>query len=140
MVKRIETEGIDVLLWADDIEPGAWSQIMNLARHPGARKHIAIMPDCHEGFGMPIGGVLATSGIIIPNAVGVDIGCGMSAVKTNLTEISRNDLKKLMSEIREAIPLGFRHHKKSQGESKMPDPSKLGFDGSGILLTPCDFL
>lgn len=128
MVKRIETEGLDVLLWADDIEPGAWSQIMNLARHPGARKHIAIMPDCHEGFGMPIGGVLATSGIIIPNAVGVDIGCGMSAVKTSLTEISRNDLRKLMSEIREAIPLGFRHHKKSQGESKMPDPSKLGFD------------
>lgn len=128
MVKRIETEGLDVLLWTDDIEPGAWNQIMNLARHPGARKHIAIMPDCHEGFGMPIGGVLATGGIIIPNAVGVDIGCGMSAVRTSLTEISRNDLKKLMSEIRDTIPLGFRHHKKSQGENKMPDPSKLGFD------------
>jgi len=128
MVKRIETGGLDVLLWADNIEPGAWTQIMNLARHPGARKHIAIMPDCHEGFGMPIGGVLATSGIIIPNAVGVDIGCGMSAVKSSLEEISRNDLKKLMNEIRETIPVGFRHHKKSQGDKRMPDPDKLGFD------------
>ncbi len=128
MVKKIETDGLDVLLWTDDIEPGAYRQILNLARHPYARKHIAIMPDCHEGFGMPIGGVLATSGIIIPNAVGVDIGCGMSAVKTNLTGINKNDLKKIMSSIRELIPLGFKHHKKSQGAHRMPDPGKLGFD------------
>ncbi|HOK25984.1 MAG TPA: RtcB family protein [Bacteroidales bacterium] len=128
MVKKIETDGLDVLLWTDDIEPGAYRQILNLARHPYARKHIAIMPDCHEGFGMPIGGVLATSEVIIPNAVGVDIGCGMSAVKTSLTGINKNDLKKIMSDIRELIPLGFKHHKKSQGHDKMPDPTKLGFD------------
>lgn len=128
MVKKIETEGLDVLLWTDDIESGAYRQILNLARHPHARKHIAIMPDCHEGFGMPIGGVLATGGVIIPNAVGVDIGCGMSAVKTSLTGINRNDLKKIMGSIRELIPLGFKHHKKSQGTGRMPDPRKLGFD------------
>jgi len=128
MVKKVETDGLDVLLWTDDVEPGAYRQILNLARHPYARKHIAIMPDCHEGFGMPIGGVLATSGVIIPNAVGVDIGCGMSAVRTSLRGINKNDLKKIMSEIRELIPLGFKHHKKSQGHDKMPDPDKLGFD------------
>ncbi len=128
MIKKIETDGLDILLWTDDIEPGAYRQILNLARHPYARKHIAIMPDCHEGFGMPIGGVLATSGVIIPNAVGVDIGCGMSAVKTGLSGINKNDLKKIMSNIRELIPLGFKHHKKSQGDDRMPEPDKLGFD------------
>jgi len=128
MIKRVETDGLDILLWTEDVEPGAYKQILNLARHPHARKHIAIMPDCHEGFGMPIGGVLATSGVIIPNAVGVDIGCGMSAVRTNLTDISKNDLKKIMSTIKEFIPLGFKHHKKSQGDNRMPDTDKFGFD------------
>ncbi len=128
MIRSIETGGIEVKLWADDIETGAYRQIMNLSNHPYARKHIAIMPDCHEGFGMPIGAVLATADVIIPNAVGVDIGCGMSAVQTNLQGLSTNDTKTLMSRIRENIPLGYRHHKRSQGDHRMPDPVQLGFD------------
>ena len=128
MIRSIETGGIEVKLWADDIETGAYRQIMNLSNHPYARKHIAIMPDCHEGFGMPIGAVLATADVIIPNAVGVDIGGGMSAVQTNLQGLSTNDTKTLMSRIRENIPLGYRHHKRSQGDHRMPDPVQLGFD------------
>ena len=128
MIRSIETGGIEVKLWADDIETGAYRQIMNLSNHPYARKHIAIMPDCHEGFGMPIGAVLATADVIIPNAVGVDIGCGMSAVQTNLQGLSTNDTKTLISRIRENIPLGYRHHKRSQGDHRMPDPVQLGFD------------
>lgn len=128
MRKIIETEGLNIKLWTDDIEKGAYRQILNLSRHPFARKHIAIMPDCHEGFGMPIGGVLATSGVIIPNAVGVDIGCGMSAVKTSLDGINKNEIKKILSELRNRIPLGFRHHNKSQGDHRMPDPALIGFD------------
>lgn len=139
MIKRIETEGLDVLLWTDQVEPGAYRQILNLARHPYARKHIAIMPDCHEGFGMPIGGVLATSAVIIPNAVGVDIGCGMSAVRTSLTGINKNDLKKIISSIREVIPLGFKHHKKSQGDNRMPDPLKLGFDPLELPVVSAEY-
>lgn len=57
----------------------------NLANLPFAFKHIAIMPDTHQGYGMPIGAVLATKGVIIPNAVGVDIGCGMCSLRANLT-------------------------------------------------------
>ena len=127
-MRTIETAGLDVKLWTEGIEAGAYRQILNLSQHPYARKHIAIMPDCHEGFGMPIGGVLATAGVIIPNAVGVDIGCGMSAVRTSLSGMNNADTRTIMSRIREIIPLGFRHHKKSQGDQRMPDPAILGFD------------
>jgi tRNA-splicing ligase RtcB len=128
MIKTITAGGLEIKLWTDNIEQGAYRQIMNLSMHPFARKHIAIMPDCHAGFGMPIGGVLATSEVIIPNAVGVDIGCGMSAVRTTLTELKVNELKSLMGRIRDVIPLGFKHHNRSQGDERMPDPLVLGFD------------
>jgi tRNA-splicing ligase RtcB len=59
-------------MWLDDIEELALEQTINLANLPFVFKHIAIMPDAHPGYGMPIGGVLATRGVIIPNAVGVN--------------------------------------------------------------------
>jgi tRNA-splicing ligase RtcB len=70
---------------------------------------------------MPIGGVMATRDVIVPNAVGVDIGCGMIAVKTSLTQISRKVLERLVQEISTVIPLGFAHHKKARDERYMPD-------------------
>ena len=84
-------------------------QIANLASLPFLFHHLAIMPDVHTGKGMPIGGVLATEGVVVPNAVGVDIGCGMCAVKTNwkVSEISQDVLRKqIMRGIRKRIPLG----------------------------------
>lgn len=80
-MKTIKEEKIPIKMWLDDIEPGAEKQARNIANLPGAFHHIAIMPDAHVGYGMPIGGVLATEDIIAPNAVGVDIGCGVIAVK-----------------------------------------------------------
>jgi tRNA-splicing ligase RtcB len=68
------------------------------------------MPDCHSGYGMPIGGVLATDNIIIPNAVGVDIGCGMTAVRTNLKEITEDQIKEILGLARMVIPVGFKRH------------------------------
>ena len=81
------------------------------------------MPDSHTGKGMPIGSVLATNGVIVPNAVGVDIGCGMCAVKTNLkaSQLSRDDLTAIMQLIRRSVPLGFKHHKKPVDESLLPN-------------------
>jgi tRNA-splicing ligase RtcB (3'-phosphate/5'-hydroxy nucleic acid ligase) len=128
MIKSITTNGLEIKLWTDEIDEGAYKQILNLSNHPFAKKHIVVLPDCHEGYGMPIGAVIATSGVVIPNAVGVDIGCGMSAIKTNLQEISTNDLKNILSKIRVLVPLGFKHHDKSQGDHRMPDPVILGFD------------
>jgi len=119
-MKVISSERLPIKMWLEDIEDGALQQAKNLANLPFAYKHIAIMPDSHQGYGMPIGGVLATEGVIIPNAVGVDIGCGMCAVKTSLTEINTETLKKIMGEIRKVIPVGFKKHDKAQNIRLMP--------------------
>ena len=131
MEKVISTEKIPIKLWLDNIEEGALQQAKNLANLPFASKWISIMPDSHQGFGMPIGGIMATKGVIVPNAVGVDIGCGMCAVETSLTEIDQDILKKIMGEIRKVIPVGFGHHKEKQDESLMPQ-------GVGKRLNPLD--
>ena len=122
MQKVISTERIPIKMWLDEPEEGSMKQAKNLANLPFAFKQVCLMPDTHEGYGMPIGGVLATKGVIIPNAVGVDIGCGMGAVKTNTIadSISKEDIKKIMSGIRELVPLGFDHHKERQDENLMP--------------------
>ena len=119
-MKVISTEKLPVKMWLEDIEDGAMVQIRNLANLPFAYHHIAIMPDSHQGYGMPIGGVMATMGVVVPNAVGVDIGCGMCAVKTSLTELDTETLKKIMGKIREVVPVGFEHHKENQDERLMP--------------------
>ncbi len=122
MQKVISTERIPIKIWLDEPEEGSIVQAKNLANLPFAFKQICLMPDTHQGYGMPIGGVLATQGVIIPNAVGVDIGCGMCAVKTNTIadSLSKEDIKKIMSGIRESVPLGFEHQKERQDESLMP--------------------
>ena len=119
----ITTERIPIKLWLkeDHIEAQALEQARNLANLPFAFKHIAIMPDAHVGYGMPIGAILATKDVIIPNAVGVDIGCGMCSLRTNLTDIATSSLKEIMSIIRKNIPLGFNHHKTRQDETLMPE-------------------
>lgn len=119
-MKVINTEKIPIKLWLDNLEDGAMAQVVNLANLPFAFKHIAIMPDSHQGYGMPIGGVLATKGVIIPNAVGVDIGCGMCAVKTQYTTENMPDLKEVLGKIRETVPVGFNHNKEKQDKGLMP--------------------
>jgi tRNA-splicing ligase RtcB len=111
--------------WCENPEPTAIQQALNLARLPFLFRHVALMPDTHQGYGMPIGGVIATNGVVIPNAVGVDIGCGMCAAQTTLTEIPPVEkLKEIIGQIRKAVPVGFAHHQ--QGQDGMPvSASKL---------------
>ena len=66
-----------VKVWEKAVDPHAWKEIDNLSRLPFIYHHLAFMPDVHGGMGMPIGGVLASKKVVVPNAVGVDIGCGM---------------------------------------------------------------
>ncbi|MBR6284914.1 MAG: RtcB family protein [Muribaculaceae bacterium] len=116
-----------VKMWTTELDAKAQEQIEHLASLPFVHHHIAIMPDCHGGKGMPIGGVLPTTNVVIPNAVGVDIGCGMCAVKTNIRarRLTDNILRKVfMKGIRERIPLGMDHHKQMQDEKYLP----TGFD------------
>lgn len=120
MKQIISTEKRPIKLWLDDIDDGAMGQARNLANLPFVYKHIAVMPDAHLGYGMPIGGVMATEDVIVPNAVGVDIGCGMCALQTSLTDISHDKLKAIIGLIRRTIPLGFKHHKARQSKALMP--------------------
>ena len=127
MKETLTSESIPIKLWLDDIEEGTLQQAKNLANLPFAFHHIAIMPDAHFGYGMPIGGVMATDDVVIPNAVGVDIGCGVCAVKSSLTSIDQPTLKQVMKGVRKAIPLGFKHHKKPASTDSMPPlPSGKG--------------
>lgn len=121
MERIILTEKLPIKLWLNDIEKGALEQAKNIANFPYAIQHVAIMPDAHQGYGMPIGGVLAAKGVVIPNAVGVDIGCGMCAVKTNITNATMEELKNVMTDIRKRVPLGMKRHKKPQDKNLMPD-------------------
>ena len=113
-----------VKIWANSVDAKAMQQIENLTTLPFLFHHLAIMPDVHAGMGMPIGGVLACKDVVIPNAVGVDIGCGMCAVKSNykVTDISQDVLrKKIMNGIRQRIPLGMAHHTQPQPETCLPN-------------------
>ena len=109
---------IPIKFWCSDADDQAIQQAKNLSIHPITRQHIALMPDCHVGYGMPIGGVIACENAVIPNAVGVDIGCGMIAVETNLDSNTFKDMKKrrdFLSYVKKYIPLGEGHsHKKEQ--------------------------
>ncbi len=133
---RIKTKGYPKILnmdgygklpikgWLDDIEDKAFEQAIDLSNLPFAYHHIALMPDCHVGFGMPIGGVMATQGVVVSNAVGSDIGCGMALMQTSLEELDIDTLKEIMGEIRKVIPVGFDHHKANVewlGSDEIPD-------------------
>ena len=112
-----------VKIWTNDVEETAMRQIENLTTLPFLHHHLAIMPDVHAGMGMPIGGVLACDGAVIPNAVGVDIGCGMCAVKTNwkVEDLPPHVIRKeIMKGIRARIPLGMDHHKEAQDAKYLP--------------------
>lgn len=101
MFKTIPKENdmnVHVKLWIDGVEESATKQIMNLSKLPFAFHHIAIMPDCHTGYGMPIGGVLATENVVIPNAVGVDIGCFSEDTQVSLLNGTEKTLKELTKE------------------------------------------
>jgi len=106
---RIDTEGVPIHAWVEGVPVGqeALDQLRNVARLPVVRHHVAAMPDVHFGIGATVGSVIPTSKAIIPAAVGVDIGCGMMAVRTTLTASDLpDDLKGLRSAIERAVPHG----------------------------------
>lgn len=99
------------------VEQQALQQIENTASMPFIFKHVAVMPDCHFGKGATVGTVLATKGAIIPAAVGVDIGCGMIAVKTPLVRDDITDPAAIRSGIERRIPMSAGHNNRHVTES-----------------------
>lgn len=106
---KVFKEGIvPVKMWGDTFENGCIEQITNMSKLPFAFHHVALMPDGHQGYGSPIGAVFASKEYIVPNIVGVDIGCGMYYFKTNIdaVNVSKEVLKHMIGNLREKIPVG----------------------------------
>lgn len=110
---RIAQEGgVPLYLWSEGLEGRALAQAEHLAELPFAFHHVAVMPDAHEGYGMPIGGVFAARGHVIPNAVGLDIGCGVRAWRTGLTvEQFMPSRRQVLNDIQRNVPTGFEWRK-----------------------------
>ncbi len=130
--KVIQDGGVPVKSWTVGVEfeEEAQKQLLRASRLPFLFKHIAVMPDVHSGKGCTIGSVVATRKVIVPAFTGVDIGCGMVAVKTNLTASDLPDnLKDMRSAIEQAVPHG------GPGDvGAWPDMPKLnGTDGDPSL-------
>jgi tRNA-splicing ligase RtcB len=107
---------LPIYSWASDVEADALRQALNLGNLEIAIDHAALMPDAHSGFGMPIGGVLFTKGAVVPYAIGVDIGCGVTIARTNLVWEDNFDpekLRKVLRQVQRDVPTGFSVHKKA---------------------------
>ena len=107
------TTPVPVLSWANhELASQETQMAKNVASLPFVFKHVALMPDVHLGKGALVGSVVATKDAVIPAAVGVDIGCGMAAIKTPFMATQlEGKLKKIRSEIEAAIPVGFNENK-----------------------------
>ena len=102
---------VPVHIFTDDIHHAALQQLINISKLPIVHPHVAAMPDVHVGIGATVGSVIPTRAAVIPAAVGVDIGCGMNAVRTTLTASQLPDnLARLRSAIEASIPVGFEQH------------------------------
>lgn len=110
----IQDKGTPIKAWVDgvELEDEAKKQLINVSQMPFIHKHIAVMPDVHAGYGATVGSVIPTRGAIIPAAVGVDIGCGMMATRTNLTA---SDLPDNLFGIRSAIEAAVPHGRTDNG-------------------------
>lgn len=117
---------------AESIDENCMEQAIHLANLPFIYKWVALMPDTHMGKGMPIGAVIACNDVVIPNAVGVDIGCGMGFIQTNIpvkllketVTGSGNLVKVIVGNIQRTIPLGVAHYKKPQESAVLSEAKK----------------
>ncbi|MFJ3235538.1 RtcB family protein [Streptomyces sp. NPDC086787] len=122
---------VPIRMWTDpaSVEDVALRQLQNVATLPWI-KGLAVMPDVHFGKGATVGSVIAMRGAVCPAAVGVDIGCGMSAVKTSLTANDLpGDLSGLRSKVEQAIPVGRGMHDDPVDPERLHGLATGGWDG-----------
>lgn len=112
MPTTIRPDSTDIKLWTnpEEVEPAAMAQLRNIAALPWVFHHVAVMPDVHLGKGATVGSVIAMRDAVAPAAVGVDIGCGMGAVRTNIRAGDPDNLEPLRSAIEARVPVGFNSH------------------------------
>src|ERR1051325_491718 len=105
----IKGRNVPIQLWApiEEVDTEVIKQLKNVAALPWVAHHVAVMPDVHLGKGATVGSVIAMRGAVAPAAVGVDIGCGMAAVRTSLRARDLPEsLRRLRLAIEEAVPVG----------------------------------
>jgi len=123
---------VPVKIYADDVEPSALQQLCNIAQLPFIHSHLAAMPDVHMGIGAAVGSVIPTRGAIIPAAVGVDIGCGVNAVRLSIKADDLPDsLRGVRLAIEQAVPVGFDMH--GQDKARASTVKQLGVGLARIL-------
>lgn len=131
---------VPVWSWVpNELDEKVLGQVDNIARLPFAIDHVALMPDAHFGYGMPIGGVLFADKVIVPYAIGVDIGCGVQIAKTNLVWGDNFDAEKLRNVLRQIqrdVPTGFSTHK-VEPYSELDIERKL--ESKGVEITDTAF-
>ncbi|TVT44971.1 RtcB family protein [Amycolatopsis rhizosphaerae] len=135
MFTAVEGARVPIRMWADpaSVEDAALRQLHNVANLPWVHG-LAVMPDVHYGKGATVGSVIAMRDAVSPAAVGVDIGCGMSAVRTSLTaEDLPDDLGPLRRRIESAVPVGFAMHRNPVPPARVPGLG--GWDGFWSAFT-----
>ncbi|MCG8671083.1 MAG: RtcB family protein [Pseudomonadales bacterium] len=129
VIKETRKGKVPVKIYTDEIQPDAFQQLVNISHLPIVKGHIAAMPDVHLGKGATVGSVIPTSKAIIPAAVGVDIGCGMNAVRTSVKAYQLPDsLVGVRGAIEDAVPVGFAAHKWSNSRDNRCRPLMDGLD------------
>jgi tRNA-splicing ligase RtcB len=115
--------GVPVKIFTRDVDEEALAQLQKVAQLQFIHSHVAVMPDVHAGIGATVGSVIPTKNAIIPAAVGVDIGCGMNAIRLGLKAAQLPDsLRQIRSAIEHSVPVGFELHKQSKAKASTLDP------------------
>ena len=129
IIKQITKGKVPVKIYTDDIEHEAYQQLQNLSQLPFIHSHIAAMPDVHFGKGATVGSVIPCKRAIIPSAVGVDIGCGMNALRLTIKAHELPDnLRAIRSTIESVIPVGFNQHKSDKARNSTIRGLSSGLD------------
>ncbi len=153
---RVSQPGrVPIMSWALELEESALRQATNLSNLPFAIDHVALMPDTHTGYGMPIGGVLFADRAVVPYAIGVDIGCGVALVETDLTveTLRPAELEAVLERIAAGVPVGMRSqphrvdHARAEAEIGLERPDSIapawldhGIDQLGTMGSGNHFL
>ena len=125
----IDRGGVPVRIFTDDVDPASIEQLAAVSRLPIVVGHVAAMPDVHVGIGATVGSVIPTRRALIPAAVGVDIGCGMSAARLTL-DASRlpDSLRPVREAIEDAVPVGFAAHAEPVADAGVLDAMRPGLE------------
>src|SRR6187200_1442096 len=118
----LKGKNVEIRLWTpiEEVESQALTQLKNIASLPWVFHHVAAMPDVHLGKGATVGSVIAMKGAVAPAAVGVDIGCGMGAIRTSLkAEDLPDNLHELRTRVEEQIPVGFMEHTRAKSSDAL---------------------